>query len=280
MMLSYESVAVLACLLAHPLPVVTVPVGSDSQHVVDAIAARPDSNPLDVNLNRKQRAADIHPINDVVLPGDLTLRLPPLKSDQINMPAHLHQHHKVVKQMAINNHFDEKDLKKLEEMLHSHMQEYKAAVKRVHNYKENKAKMTPNGQKHEEHKISEQAKTLHHKFYRIKMLAINGGHPIKPFDDLREILKSDEFTEEEREAFEIEIREHLKMKADYAKLNKSRHLSLKKKMTVAGVPHPMYEAHRKKIKMHVVNHQQDMHNRFQDIKKRIYIKAGRETDDL
>ena len=42
----------------------------------------------------------------------------------------------------------------------------------------------------EEHRITEQAKSLHHKFYRIKMFALKPGAPTQPFESLREIMKS------------------------------------------------------------------------------------------
>lgn len=223
---------------------------------------------------QKDKKAEHHPLDDVIVPHDLTLRLPPLKTHEINPPQQLRQHHSVVKKMAASAGFTEAQRKKLDEMLTSNMKEYKVAAERVLKYKKNKNDMSMRDRAKEEHRITEQAKALHHKFYRIKMFALKPGAPTQPFEALREIMKSDKFSAEDRAAFEAEILEHLKIQEDFASIQKERHGKLRVQLGNGKLPSHVYEKHREKVKRHVVETQKHNFEKLKKLRERIMDHAG------
>ena len=141
-------------------------------------------------------------------------------------------------------------------------------------YKKNKGTMSPKERAKEEHRITEQAKSLHHKFYRIKMFALKPGVPTKPFDDLREILKSDKFSDEDRAGFEEEIKEHLKIQQDFTNIQKDRHKKLRVQLGDGKLPNHVYEKHRDKVKRHVVDTQKHNFEKLNKLRDRIMEHAG------
>lgn len=223
---------------------------------------------------QKDKKADHHPLEDVIVAHDLTLRLPPLKANEINPPQQLRQHHSVVKKMAASAGFSEAQRKKLDDMLATNMKEYKSAAERVLKYKKNKKDMSMRDRAQEEHRITEQAKSLHHKFYRIKMFALKPGAPTKPFESLREIMKSDKFSAEDRAGFEAEIEEHLKIQQEFTSIQKERHGKLRVQLGNGKLPSHVYEKHREKVKRHVVETQKFNFEKLKKLRERIMDHAG------
>jgi len=223
---------------------------------------------------QKDKKADHHPLEDVIVAHDLTLRLPPLKTNEINPPQQLRQHHSVVKKMAASAGFSEAQRKKLDDMLATNMKEYKSAAERVLKYKKNKKDMSMRDRAQEEHRITEQAKSLHHKFYRIKMFALKPGAPTQPFESLREIMKSDKFSAEDRAGFEAEIEEHLKIQQEFTSIQKERHGKLRVQLGNGKLPSHVYEKHREKVKRHVVETQKFNFEKLKKLRERIMDHAG------
>lgn len=114
-------------------------------------------------------------------------------------------------------------------------------------YNKRKQSLPPLRREQMEHAMAENARALHHSFYRIKMRVISAAKSDAPFERLREVMKSDkvrgpppacaetiidrarfitQFTDEDRANFEAEIAEHIQDRENFAKAQARRNRSI------------------------------------------------------
>lgn len=271
------------CLLAFAVVAHAVPLQEKWEEVPEENLKRapPNTgkvapNPYRVNSKKKGSVADLktHPLEDQLHPKDQTLRLPPLEVNQFNNPAHLARHHAAVRSIGEDNGLNDDEMRKLHSMLEAHMDEYRKAAGAALQYNQNKGQLSQQAREQQEAAIQQRAKALHHKFYRIKMYAIKSGTQDEAFNVLREMMKDDAFADVDRDRFELEIRNYLKVQEDYETLHASRSETLKRQKRSGQIQEDEYQFHRKRIKDHIVKQQQVQKQRFIDIKSRILQHRG------
>eukprot|EP00040_Diaphanoeca_grandis_P039987 m.260870 g.260870 ORF g.260870 m.260870 type:complete len:292 (-) comp40799_c0_seq1:77-952(-) len=221
------------------------------------------------NLSPKQRLDLFHPLADQVHVDDLTLRLPQLNTAELNSPNLLKKHHDAVQKMAVDKQLTAEQMNKLRAMLAENMLDYKKAMTKVNEYKKMRAKLTGDQRRAEENKLSQEAKALHHKFYRVKMFALKNGDASKPYAALRQVIKGPNFSEEQRVALEAEITEHENERKAYFQLHDENIANLKEKIDSKLMPFGAYKTQQEALKRNVAKRQEQTGISFSKLKEKI-----------
>jgi len=214
------------------------------------------------------------PLNEVLHANDLTLQLNPLDEHQVNDLKHVAQHHKMVETMAEAGGLGSEALTHLKASLKKHMREYQRAKGKMERYLQQKRTLPQDEQLIREHEIAETARALHHTFYRIKMRVVLSAKSDHPFEDLREVMKGPRFSDEDRQNFEAEIKEHIADREAFAKAQQSRNSAFRQLATKEDTDPVLLSRRKTQMRGAIIRKQKSLEAQLQTLRERIAVHAG------
>eukprot|EP00039_Didymoeca_costata_P003809 m.69738 g.69738 ORF g.69738 m.69738 type:complete len:268 (-) comp12086_c0_seq3:147-950(-) len=200
-----------------------------------------------------------HPIKDVAHVADLTLRLKPLEPNEFNDMEVVMDHHKLILKMGEKYGMNEQALTKLERALKKQLFDYANEKKEQDKFNEVKEKLDPKEREEQETKYRLSAMQMHSRLFKLKMESIKRSKAKQQdgFQFMKELARSDTFTNEERENLTKEIEDFIKNVVEFEKQQRKYNDELTHKAMKQVIDKDTFDESLLEVKKKIVKHQEE-----------------------